>query len=224
MDDGPWKVGLVPRGMGRDDGRDHVPLGRSDGRAAFAHHPRERSPLSPLFFTAGYLVTRRAAGLLALAIAVAGDRIAGDVLARDHPGRWVASATLLGAAVYRLTPLNDVGLGKCRSRSVSCSALARRLRRRAADGRQERCLVRRLLLGADGVAARAGGHEHRPDGVRRRAQRGREDCPAASGRATHGTAAILLALAVLLLAVPDAIPALTIPGHDPMPQMEQMNS
>ena len=46
---------------------------------------------------------------------VAGDRIAGDVLAWDSAGRWVAGATLLAAAVYELTPLKDVCLGKCRS-------------------------------------------------------------------------------------------------------------
>ena len=39
--------------------------------------------------------------------------------------------------------------------------------------------------------------------------------------ATFGTAAILLVLGVLLLAAPDAVPGLTIPGHGPMQQMEQ---
>jgi predicted metal-binding membrane protein len=34
--------------------------------------------------------------------------------------------------------------------------------------------------------------------------------------ARYGTAALLLGLGVLLLAAPDAIPALTIPGSDPM--------
>jgi hypothetical protein len=42
--------------------------------------------------------------------------------------------------------------------------------------------------------------------------------------ATYGTAAILLILGVLLLAAPDTIPGLTIPGSDPMPHMEQMGS
>ena len=37
------------------------------------------------------------------------------MLAWDRAGRWVAGATLLGAAVYELTPLKDVCLGKCRS-------------------------------------------------------------------------------------------------------------
>ena len=40
--------------------------------------------------------------------------------------------------------------------------------------------------------------------------------------ATYCTAAILLTLGVLLLAAPDAIPALTIPEHHPMPQVMRM--
>ena len=46
---------------------------------------------------------------------MAGGRSSGDVLAWDRAGRWVAGATLLVAAVYELTPLKDVCLGKCRS-------------------------------------------------------------------------------------------------------------
>jgi predicted metal-binding membrane protein len=42
--------------------------------------------------------------------------------------------------------------------------------------------------------------------------------------ATYGTAAILLALGLLLLAAPGVVPALTIPGGGPMSHMEQMGS
>jgi len=42
--------------------------------------------------------------------------------------------------------------------------------------------------------------------------------------ATYGTAIVLLTLGVLLLAAPHAIPALTVPGADPMIQMEPMRS
>src|SRR5262245_19927203 len=83
--------------------------------ALYSRMTRTRSPLSPLCFTAGYLVTWTAAGLFALSLAAAGDRLAGDVLAWDRAGRWVAAATLLVAAVYELTPLKDACLGKCRS-------------------------------------------------------------------------------------------------------------
>ena len=40
--------------------------------------------------------------------------------------------------------------------------------------------------------------------------------------ATYGTAALLLALGVLLLVAPDAIPGLTITGHDAAMQMRDM--
>jgi predicted metal-binding membrane protein len=42
--------------------------------------------------------------------------------------------------------------------------------------------------------------------------------------ATYGTAALLLVLGVLLLAAPDAIPALTVPGMGPGDGMQQMGS
>jgi predicted metal-binding membrane protein len=41
--------------------------------------------------------------------------------------------------------------------------------------------------------------------------------------ATYGTTSILLVLGVLLLAAPDAIPALTIPGSDSMAPMHPMS-
>src|SRR4051794_3306017 len=74
-----------------------------------------RSPLSPVLFVTGYLVTWTAAGLAAFALIALVGRAAGDVLAWDHAGRWIAGATLVVAAVYELTPLKDVCLGKCRS-------------------------------------------------------------------------------------------------------------
>ena len=74
-------------------------------------HPRTR----PLLFTLGYLVTWAAAGAAAFALAFVGGRTAGDVLSWDRAGRWVAGATLLVAAAYELTPLKDACLGRCRS-------------------------------------------------------------------------------------------------------------
>jgi predicted metal-binding membrane protein len=41
--------------------------------------------------------------------------------------------------------------------------------------------------------------------------------------ATYMTAVILLALGVLMIAAPDAIPALTVPGRASMSQMNQMS-
>jgi predicted metal-binding membrane protein len=83
--------------------------------ALYAKMTKQRSPLSPLLFTSGYLLTWTAAGVLAFAIAVTLSSISGDLLVWDHAGRWVAGGTLLVAAAYELTPLKDVCLGKCRS-------------------------------------------------------------------------------------------------------------
>src|SRR3954451_24338699 len=83
--------------------------------ALYARMSRGRTPLAAVIFAVGYLLTWTAAGALAFAIASAGGRIVGDPLAWSHAGRWLAGATLLAAAVYELTPLKDVCLGKCRS-------------------------------------------------------------------------------------------------------------
>lgn len=150
--------------------------------ALYSRIIRERSPVSPLFSTAGHLVTRE--GLLTFAIALAGTASppmgsrgitqGGGSPARRSSARWSTSA----AAKGRL-PREVPQPAPSRAR-----LLARPLGRRAGDGRQERCLMRRVWLGA----------------------RGREDCPWRR-IATYGAAAILFALGVLLLAVPDAIPA-----------------
>jgi predicted metal-binding membrane protein len=83
--------------------------------ALYSRMTRQRSPLSPLLFTAGYLVTWSAAGVVAFAIGVSISSGSDGWLAWEHTGRWVAGVTLVVAAVYELTPLKDACLGKCRS-------------------------------------------------------------------------------------------------------------
>jgi predicted metal-binding membrane protein len=80
-----------------------------------ARMTKARSPLAPAAFVAGYLLTWTAAGVAALAVAGAVGSLAGGALEFDRAGRWVAGGTLVVAAVYELTPLKDVCLGKCRS-------------------------------------------------------------------------------------------------------------
>ena len=83
--------------------------------ALYSRMTKQRSPWRPLVFAAGYLVTWIAAGAVAFALGVMLSAIAGGLFAWDRWGRWTAGATLLLAAVYQLTPLKDVCLGKCRS-------------------------------------------------------------------------------------------------------------
>jgi predicted metal-binding membrane protein len=185
---------------------------------------RERSPLLSLFFTAGYLVTWGAVGALAFAIALAGAQIAGDVLAWDRAGRWVAGVTLLSAAAYELTPLKDVCLGKCRTplgfllgawRDGWTGALQMGARHGAwCVGCCWALMASLFALGLMSIAWMA-----LVAGLI-----AAEKILPWRRVANYGTAAILLTLGVLLLAVPAAIPALTIPGHQAMPGMEQMGS
>src|ERR671932_1468996 len=83
--------------------------------ALYSRMTKQRSPLRPLEFAAGYLVTWVAAGVVAFAIGVTLNALSGGLFAWDRWGRWTAGATLVLAAVYQLTPLKDVCLGKCRS-------------------------------------------------------------------------------------------------------------
>ncbi len=83
--------------------------------ALFTRITRERSPLRPWLFASGYLLTWAGAGLVAYAIGFTATKILGDTLAWQNAGRGLAGATLIIAAIYEVTPLKDVCLGKCRS-------------------------------------------------------------------------------------------------------------
>jgi predicted metal-binding membrane protein len=180
--------------------------------------------VAPLLFAAGYLLVWGAAGVTAFAVARIGGELAGDVLAWDRAGRWVAGATLLVAAAYELTPLKDVCLAKCRSplgfllgawRDGRVGGLQMGARHGAwCVGCCWALMASLFALGLMSlvwmafVAALIALEKTLPW---RRV-------------ATYGTAGILLVLGVLLLAAPDVVPALTIPGDDPMVQMQQMGS
>jgi len=112
MDDGPWTaVGTLGWFLGVWVVMMAAMMFPSLAPTVVLYSRMTSDRTKPLLFTAGYLVTWGAAGALAFAVAQAGE----DVLAWEKAGRWVAGATLLGAAVYELTPLKDVCLAKCRS-------------------------------------------------------------------------------------------------------------
>jgi len=187
--------------------------------ALYSRMTGRRALVSPLAFASGYLVTWAAAGAVAFALAAAGGAVAGDVLSWDRAGRWVAGATLIIAAVYELTPLKDVCLGKCRSPLgfLLGSWRAGRLGAFQMGAKNGAwcvgcCWALMAALFALGVmsivwmAFVAGLIAIEKTVPWRRA-------------AVYGTAAILLGLGMLVLVAPDAIPGLTTPGMSPMPQM-----
>ncbi|HEY1368906.1 MAG TPA: DUF2182 domain-containing protein [Gaiellaceae bacterium] len=180
--------------------------------ALYSRMTRERSPLSPLLFAGGYLVSWALVGLAAFAVAAVGERVAGDVLAWDRAGRWVAGGTLIVAAVYELTPLKDVCLGKCRSPLGFLlgswrDGRAGAVRMGAAHGGWcvGCCWALMASLFALGVMSIAWM-------AFVAALIAAEKLVPWRRVGTYGTATVLLVLGVLMLAAPDAIPGLTIPA------------
>jgi predicted metal-binding membrane protein len=182
------------------------------------------SRLVPAIFTAGYLLTWAAAGVVAFLIGEAGRHVSGDTLAWAHAGRPLAGATLILAAGYELTPFKDACLGRCRSpigfllgswRGGRLGAL----RMGAENGAWcvGCCWALMASLFALGVmsvtwmAVVAG-------------LIATEKLLPWRRTATYGTAVVLLALGLVVLAAPDALPGLTVPGDAPMPGMTPMGS
>jgi predicted metal-binding membrane protein len=184
--------------------------------ALYSRMTRKRAPLAPLVFASGYLLTWTTAGIVAFGISDLRGGLLGDELAWDRAGRWVGGATLLAAAIYELTPLKDVCLGKCRSPlgfllSTWRGGLSGALQMGMGHGAWciGCCWALTATLFALGVmsiawmaflAALIAAEKTLP--WRR--------------SVTYGTAAILLVLGVLLVAAPDWIPGLMIPGGDSM--------
>lgn len=83
--------------------------------ALYARMTRRRGWSRPLLFTAGYLLVWGTAGIGAYALFRLGRDLFGSDLAWRGGGRWLAGGILALAAVYELTPLKEVCLGKCRS-------------------------------------------------------------------------------------------------------------
>jgi predicted metal-binding membrane protein len=190
--------------------------------ALYSRMTKTRSPLAPLLFTSGYLIAWTSVGMLAFALATAGGHVPGDLLAWDRAGRWVAGTTLIVAAVYELTPLKDVCLGKCRSplgfllgawRSGHSGALLMGTEHGAwCIGCCWALMASLFALGVMSVIWMA----------TVAALIAFEKLIPARRTATYATATILLVLGVLMITTPDTIPALRVPGSDSMSEMNEM--
>ena len=179
--------------------------------ALYSRMTKQRSPASPIAFVAGYLLTWGVAGIAAYGLATAATRFGGDHLAWSNTGRTIAGATLLVAAVYELTPLKEVCLGKCRSPLGQLlgswrDGIAGAVRMGAKNGVWcvGCCWALMASLFALGVmsvswmAVVAGLIAIEKTLPWRRV-------------VTYGTTAVLFGLGILVLAAPQALPALTIP-------------
>jgi predicted metal-binding membrane protein len=180
--------------------------------ALYSRMSRRQGTLRPLLFAASYLLSWGAAGLLAYGLYRLGRGALGGELAWSSAGRWVACGVLAFAAVYELTPLKNVCLGKCRSplgfllgswRDGNWGALE--MGARHASWCLGCCWALMAALFALGVmsltwmafvAALIALEKTLP--WRR--------------LVIWGTAAILLALAIAVVAIPHNVPGLVVPG------------
>jgi predicted metal-binding membrane protein len=184
--------------------------------ALYARMTQRRAPLAPLVFTCGYLLTWTVAGLVAFGISDVGGSLFADQLSWNSAGHWVAGGILVAAAVYEVTPLKDVCLAKCRSplgfllgswRGGHRGALQMGARHGAwCVGCCWALMAALFALGVMSIAWMAFVA----------ALIAAEKTLPWHRWVTYGTAAILLILGVLLVAAPDAIPGLTIPGSGSM--------
>ena len=184
--------------------------------ALYARMTRSRSPVAPLVFAGGYLLTWTAAGVVAFALSDLGARAARDALAWDSGGRWLAGGVLAIAAVYEVTPFKDVCLGKCRSplgfllgswRNGISGALQMGAKHGAwCVGCCWALMAALFALGVMSIAWMAF-----IAGLI-----ALEKLIPPRRLATYGTAVVLLALGVLLVVAPDFIPGLTVPGTGTM--------
>ncbi len=83
--------------------------------ALYARMTRRHVVDRSLLFSAGYLMVWGGAGLIAYGLFRLGSTAFGGDLAWHQGGRWFAGGVLALAAVYELTPLKDVCLAQCRS-------------------------------------------------------------------------------------------------------------
>jgi predicted metal-binding membrane protein len=218
MDDGPW---TALGGFGWFLGVWVVMMAAmmfpsvSPTVALYARMSRSRG--LPVAFTAGYVVTWAAAGVVAFLVALVTTQVADGALAWDNAGQRIAGVTLLVAAGYELTPLKDVCLGKCRSplgtllgswRGGWSGAFRMGLGNGAwCVGCCWALMASLFALGVMSVtwmAVVAGLIAIEKTIPWRRV-------------ATYATTVVLVVLAVTLLVAPDALPGLTVPDGGPMP-------
>ena len=181
--------------------------------ALYARMSRRKAPVAPLLFTAGYILAWTVAGLFAYAVVDLGRALLKAPLAWDSAGRWLAGGTLIAAAVYEVTPLKDVCLSHCRSplgflaghwRDGLAGALDMGARHGAwCVGCCWALMASLFALGVMSVAWMA--FVAALIALEKTLPWGRP--------VTYGTALVLLALGIVVIAAPDAVAGLVVPSN-----------
>jgi predicted metal-binding membrane protein len=184
--------------------------------ALYARVTKRRSSMLAWLFVSGYALVWTAAGLGAFAVGAAATQALGTRLNWDSAGRTLSGVTLIAAAIYELTPLKDVCLGKCRSPLGALLGSWREgrsgaLRMGARNGAWCVGCCWALMAGLFAL------------GVMSVSWMALVAAIIAAEKAlpwrrviTYGTATVLLVLGILVLAAPDALPGLTIPAGSTM--------
>ena len=192
--------------------------------ALYARMTRQRGWTRPLLFSAAYLLVWGASGLVAYGLFRLGRSALGADLAWRAGGRWLAGGVLAFAAVYELTPLKEVCLGKCRSplgfllgswRDGNRGALQMGSKHAAwCMGCCWALMAGLFALGVMSIAWMA----------LIAALIAVEKTIPWRRAAVWGTAAVLVALALAVVAIPNDVPGLVIPvgGADAMHAMHAM--
>jgi predicted metal-binding membrane protein len=191
--------------------------------ALYARMTRRHGVGRPLLFTGAYLVVWGAAGVFAFGLFAAGKELLSDQLAWNSGGKWFAGAVIAIAALYELTPLKDACLGKCRSplgflmgswRDGAGGAVEMGARHAAwCVGCCWALMAALFALGVMSITWM----------VFVAALIALEKTFPWQRAVTWGTAAILLVLAVLVMASPDDVPGLVVPGsHQAKGAMDSM--
>jgi predicted metal-binding membrane protein len=191
--------------------------------ALYAQRTRRRGLDRPLLFTSGYLLVWAVAGLAGYGLVQLGGNLLGAELRWGGAGQWLAGGVLAIAALYELTPIKRVCLEECRSPLGLLAGTSRDGRLAAAKiGARHAtwcvgcCWALMAALFALGVmslvwmafVAALITFEKTLPWLR---------------VLTRGTAALLLILATLLVAAPQAVPGLVVPnGGHASPAMDMM--
>jgi predicted metal-binding membrane protein len=190
--------------------------------AAYATLTRGRRHIRLLLFCAGYLLAWAAAGLVAYGLFQLGKGLLAGELAWHGGGRWLSGGVLALAAAYEFTPVKHAYLARCRerlgdiqgvSRQDSSAALALGLRNGSwCIGCSWALMAALFALGVMSltwmalIAVLVALEKTGPSPV----------------AAKLATASVLAVLAAAVLAAPQQVPGLVVPGSGGMHAMKAM--